>query len=104
MRVKLPSLTSGSERVPQRGEGVDYQLNLVDNLISRRLRRIRWITSLFNYDHAGAGIHGIAPVTRCAMRGGSGENDNEDDNDDKPWFCHINQQSPIAINLLPCNY
>ena len=26
MRVKLPSLTSGSERVPRRGEGVDKSL------------------------------------------------------------------------------
>ena len=27
MRVKLPSLTSGSERVPRRGEGVDSSLH-----------------------------------------------------------------------------
>ena len=46
----------------------------------------------------------VRQLHSAAMRGDSGENDNEDDNDDKPWFCHINQQSPIAINLLPCNY
>ena len=41
------------------------QFNLVDNLISRGLRRIHRITCPINYNHAGAGIHGIAPVTRC---------------------------------------
>ena len=34
---------------------------------------------LYSHQHEN-GFHGIAPVTRCAMRGDSGENEDEDDN------------------------
>ena len=65
MRVKLPSLTSGSERVPRRGEGGDSIPSSSSFFISRKDRKDRKDLFPFIF-HAGA--KGVANFVTTRVR------------------------------------
>ena len=72
LTLRQPTLPLRQGAVPQRG-GRGWIINLISLIIESHtgFHKRHRITSPINVVHAGAGIHRIAPVTRCAMRGDS---------------------------------